>query len=48
MVQVGEHVRVHEPVGEFVVHFVARTAHDYVAYVIAHEALWRRHSHRTA
>lgn len=30
MVQVGEHVR------------VARTAYDYVAYVIAHKALWLR------
>jgi hypothetical protein len=40
MVQVGEHVRVHEPVGEFIVHFAARTAHDHVAYVIAHKALW--------
>jgi hypothetical protein len=40
MVQVGEHVRVHEPVGEFVVHFVARTAYDHVAYVIAHKTLW--------
>jgi hypothetical protein len=40
MVQVGEHVRVHEPVGEFVVHFVARTAYDHVAYVIAHKSLW--------
>jgi hypothetical protein len=42
MVQVGEHVRVHEPVGEFIVHFVARTACDYVAYVIAHKSLWCR------
>jgi hypothetical protein len=40
MVEVGGHVRVHEPVGEFVVHFVARTAFDHVAYVIAHKALW--------
>jgi hypothetical protein len=40
MVHVGDHVRVHEPVGEFVVHFAARTAYDYVAYVIAHKALW--------
>jgi hypothetical protein len=40
MVQVGEHVRVHEPVGEFVVHFAARTAYDHVAYVIARKALW--------
>ena len=41
MVQIGDHVRVHEPVGEFIVHFAARTAFDYVAYVIAHKALWR-------
>ncbi|HEX3343906.1 MAG TPA: hypothetical protein VHS09_05000 [Polyangiaceae bacterium] len=40
MMQVGDHVRVREPVGEFVVHFVARTAFDHVAYVIAHEAMW--------
>jgi hypothetical protein len=40
MVQVGEHVRVREPVGEFVVHFVARTRYDYVAYVIAQNGLW--------
>ncbi|HEY3822101.1 MAG TPA: hypothetical protein VGL81_33280 [Polyangiaceae bacterium] len=40
MVQIGDHVRVHEPVGEFVVHFVARTASGQVAYVIAHQALW--------
>ncbi|MGD0525049.1 MAG: hypothetical protein ABSE49_07890 [Polyangiaceae bacterium] len=40
MVQVGEHVRMHEPVGEFVLHFVARTPHDHVAYVIARKRLW--------
>jgi len=44
MMQVGEHVRVreriHELGGELVVHFVARTAYDYVAYVIADKAIW--------
>ena len=40
LVHVGEHVRVREPVGEFVMHFVARTAYDHVAYVIADRALW--------
>lgn len=41
VVHVGEHVRVREPVGEYVVCFVARTAHDDVAYVIADTTLWR-------
>jgi len=40
VVHVGDHVRVREPVGEFVLHFVARTAYDYVAYVIVDETLW--------
>lgn len=41
VVQVGEHVRMREPAGDFVVHFVARTAFDYVTYVVAEQALWR-------
>jgi hypothetical protein len=41
VVQVGEHVRVREPAGEFVVCFVARTANDDMAYVIADQTLWR-------
>ncbi len=40
LVQIGEHVRMHEPAGEFVLHFVARTPHDHVAYVIAQKRLW--------
>jgi hypothetical protein len=40
VVQVGEHVRMREPAGDFVVHFVARTAYDYVTYVVAEQALW--------
>jgi hypothetical protein len=42
VVHVGQHVRVREPAGEFVMHFVARTSFDYVAYVIADAALWSR------
>jgi len=42
VVHVGEHVRVREPVGEFVVCFVARTMNDDVAYVIADRTLCRR------
>jgi hypothetical protein len=41
VVHVGEHVRVRDPVGEFVVGFVARTSNDDAAYVIADKALWR-------
>jgi hypothetical protein len=40
VVHVGQHVRLREPSGEFVMHFVARTSFDYVAYVIAEAALW--------
>jgi len=40
VVQVGEHVRVRELAHEYVVYFVARTAFDYAAYVIADTALW--------
>jgi len=40
VVHVGGRVRVREGEGEYVVHFVARTAYDYVAYVIADRALW--------
>ena len=42
VVHVGEHVRVRErePGTEFVMHYVARTSYDYVAYVIAEAALW--------
>ena len=40
VVNVGEHVRVRELATEYVVHFVARTAFDYVAYVIADASLW--------
>jgi hypothetical protein len=40
VVQVGEHVRMREPAGDFVVQFVARTAFDYVAYVAVEQALW--------
>jgi hypothetical protein len=42
VLHVGEHVRMREPSGEFVVHFLARTPYDYVAYVIAEKALWKR------
>ncbi len=41
VVHVGEHVHMQEPMGDFVVHFVARTAFDYVTYVVAEMALWR-------
>jgi hypothetical protein len=40
VVQIGEHVRIREPGGEFVLSFLARTAYDYVAYVIVDRALW--------
>jgi hypothetical protein len=40
LVQVGQHVRVGSPDGELVVHVAARTAIDYVAYVIADRTLW--------
>jgi hypothetical protein len=40
VVQVGEYVRVQEPGGEFVVCFLARTAYDYVAYLIVDRTLW--------
>jgi len=40
LVHVGEHVRVRELAHEYVVYFVARTAFDYAAYVIADRALW--------
>jgi hypothetical protein len=40
VVQVGEHVRVREAAGEYVLHFVARTAIDYVAYAIAEKTFW--------
>jgi hypothetical protein len=40
VVHVGQHVRVSDGGGELVVHFVARTAYDYVAYVIADRSLW--------
>ena len=43
IVHLGEHVRVRGPDGEFIVHFVARTAIDYVAYLIVDNALWLRH-----
>ncbi|HEY8089149.1 MAG TPA: hypothetical protein VIF09_14925 [Polyangiaceae bacterium] len=41
VVHVGEHVRMREPAGDFVVHFVARTVFDYVTYVVTERALWR-------
>lgn len=40
VVHVGEHVRLREPAGEYVMHYVARTSFDYVAYVIAEASLW--------
>jgi hypothetical protein len=47
VVHVGEHVRMREPAGDFVVNFVARAAFDYVTYVVVERALWcganRRH-----
>jgi hypothetical protein len=42
VLHVGEHVRMREGSSEFVVQFLARTAYDYVAYVIAEKELWRR------
>lgn len=41
VVKVGQHVRVCDGRGDLVVHFVARTAYDYVAYVIVDRTLWR-------
>jgi hypothetical protein len=40
VVHVGQHVRMRDGVDEFVVSFVARTAFDYVAYVVVERALW--------
>ncbi len=40
LVHVGEHVRMRGPNGELVVCFAARTAFDYVAYVIVDSQLW--------
>ena len=40
VVQVGQHVHVHDGCGDLVVHFVARTAFDYVAYLIVERSLW--------
>jgi len=40
VVQVGQHVHVHDGWGDLVVHFVARTAFDYVAYLIVERSLW--------
>lgn len=40
VVHVGERVRLRLPSGDFVVQYMARTAYDYVAYVIAEQALW--------
>jgi hypothetical protein len=40
VVQVGQHVHVHDGAGDLVVHFVARTAYDYVAYLIVERSLW--------
>jgi hypothetical protein len=40
VVHVGQHVRVVGPDGDLVVHVAARTAIDYVAYVIAARSLW--------
>jgi hypothetical protein len=40
IVHVGERVRLRVPSGKFVVHYMARTAYDYVAYVIAEQVLW--------
>lgn len=39
VVQVGQQVRLPVAPGDFVVHYLARTAYDYVAYVIAEHAL---------
>ena len=40
-VHVGEHVAVRDANGEFIMHFVARTAAGYAAYVIVDRSLWR-------
>jgi hypothetical protein len=40
VVHVGQHVPMRYAADEFVVSFVARTAFDYVAYVVAERALW--------
>ncbi|MGH7294820.1 MAG: hypothetical protein ACRELB_07805 [Polyangiaceae bacterium] len=40
VVRLGEHVRMREPTGAFVVSFIARTAFDYVAYLVTEQALW--------
>ncbi len=40
VVQVGQHMHVHDGCGDLVVHFVARTAFDYVAYLIVERSLW--------
>jgi hypothetical protein len=44
LVHVGEHVRMRGPHGELVVSYTARTAFDYVAYVIVDARLWSRPS----
>jgi hypothetical protein len=45
IVHVGQHVRVSDERGEYVVHLEARTAINYVAYLIADRSLWvRRHA----
>jgi hypothetical protein len=46
VVQVGQHVRVCDGSGDLVVCFVARTAYDYVAYVIVDRALWTERPRR--
>jgi hypothetical protein len=40
VVHVGEYVRLRAPAGDFVAHYMARMAYDYVAYVIADKSLW--------
>jgi hypothetical protein len=40
VVKVGQHVRVCDGNADLVVHFVARTAYDHVAYVIVDRSLW--------
>jgi hypothetical protein len=42
VVRMGERVRFRVQTGEFVVRYLARTAYDYVAYVVAEDALWSR------
>jgi hypothetical protein len=41
VVEVGEHVTVRHTCGEYVMHFVARTAEGDAAYVIVDRRLWR-------